>query len=200
MLQMKRLCFGGSFNPPHLGHTRCAAAVAAVGGFDRVVLIPAAVSPHKLASARDLAPGPDRWEMCRLAAAEFPGLIEISDVDLSRPAPSYTIDTVRLLKSRGWDRLSWLIGADQLQALPRWHKALDLIDEVQFVIMARPGFTLDFQALPREFRRLRDHVVEVEPIDVSATEVRQRVRDGESISHMVCPAVAAYIAEKQLYR
>src|SRR6185436_942714 len=93
------LYFGGSFNPIHVGHLICARAVAEKAGFEKVILIPCAQPPHKR-GVEGLAASEDRLEMCRLAAAKQPDLFEVDDLEIKRPPPSYTIDTVRELKKR----------------------------------------------------------------------------------------------------
>ena len=192
------LCFGGSFNPIHYGHLRTSAAVAHRAGYGRVLLIPSAQPPHKPNSA-DLAAPPDRLAMCQLAAAEQPGLFQVSDLEIQRPGASYTIDTARELRSRGEKNINWLIGADMLRILPKWHRAQDLLREVNFVIMARPGWEFDWDSLPLEFRHLKDHVVEAPQIDISATEIRRRVGAGESIEGLTPPSVVRYLKEHNLY-
>src|SRR5678815_1912728 len=102
---MRKLCFGGSFNPIHHAHLICARAVAEARRFDRVVLVPSALPPHKL-RADQLAPPEHRLAMCRLAA-EGDRLFEVSDLELTRTGPSYTIDTARELKRQGWDAVAW---------------------------------------------------------------------------------------------
>lgn len=196
---MKRLCFGGSFNPIHHGHLICARAIAEAAGFERVVLIPTAQPPHKPSSPQ-LAPAADRLAMCRLAAAEQPELFEADDVELTRAGPSYTIDTVVALRSRGWDPIHWLIGADMLLYLPKWYRAAELLRQVQFVVMARPGVELDWQRLPAEFRGLPKNVVTAPLIDISATEIRARVAGGRSIACLTPRPVADYISAHALYR
>ncbi len=85
-------------------------------------------------------------------------------------------------------------------SLPRWHRPLELLKEVHFVIMARPWFTIDWSALPPEFRHLKNQVVDAPLLDISATEIRNRVQRGEPIDTLTPPPVAAYIAEHDLYR
>lgn len=196
---MKRLCFGGSFNPIHLGHLICARAVAESAGFDRVVLIPTRQPPHKPPSP-DLAAPADRLEMCRLAAGEQPDLFEVDDVELSRTGPSYTIDTVAALATRGWGPIHWLIGADMLLYLPKWYHAPELLKQVQFVVMARPGFAMDSSKLPAELRRLEKNLIPAPLIDISATDIRKRAAQGESIAYLTSPSVADYISQRGLYR
>jgi nicotinate-nucleotide adenylyltransferase len=196
--QPRRLCFGGSFNPIHHGHLLCARAVAETAGFDKVILIPSANPPHK-PDANDLAGPADRIHMCRLATKGQPDF-EVDDLELSIPAPSYTIETARTLKKRGWDQVFWLIGADMLHYLPQWHQPLVLMEEVTFIVMARPGWSLDWDLIPPEYRKLRENVVEAPLIDVSATQIRERVRTGKSIAYLTPELVAEYIAQRKLFR
>jgi nicotinate-nucleotide adenylyltransferase len=194
---MPTLCFGGTFNPIHNAHLLCAQAVAEKGGYDRVVLIPTASPPHK--TSDELAPASDRLAMCRLAIAEKK-LFAVSDIETRRGGPSYTLDTVRELSQAGQKLVSWLIGGDMLMYLPKWHRIGELMNEVNFVIMARPGWVMDWNALPSEFRQLQSHVVEAPLIDIRSSDIRRRVRAGEPIDAMVLPKVAHYIRAHHLYR
>lgn len=196
---MRRLCFGGSFNPVHHGHLICARAAAEAQGFDRVILIPSALPPHKLQTT-ELASPHHRLEMCRRAVAGDP-LFEVNDVELTRAGPSYTIDTVRELRRQGWDQVAWLIGADMLSMLPKWRQPLDLMREAELVIMARPGWSFDWKSLPPEYQHLADHVVPPAPLlDISATDLRRRVAEGKSIRYLTTDSVCNYIRDNQLYR
>src|SRR5437016_1171570 len=141
---MKTLCLGGSFNPIHNGHLICARAAAEKAGFDQILLIPTGQPPHKTGSD-DLASGAHRLQMCRLAldsgSSELlhPGHVtfDVSDVELTQTGPSYTIETVRAFKKRGWSQVVWLIGADMLNYLPKWHEHASLLYEAEFLIIAR---------------------------------------------------------------
>lgn len=194
---MNALCVGGSFNPIHNAHLTCAAAVIDKKGFEKAVLIPSAQPPHKV--GHELASPADRLAMCRAAVAGDVRFA-VDDLELRRSGPSYTIDTVRELKRRGWPAVSWMIGADMLLYLPKWHEAEALVREVNFVVVARPGWTIDWSILPPAFRSLHANVVEAPLMDISATEIRRRVRAGESIADLTPPAVAQYIADRGLYR
>lgn len=192
------LCFGGSFNPIHNAHLECCRNVAKLRKSARVLLIPTAVSPHKIGHS-DMASATDRLTMCRIAA-EGDSLFEVSDIELHRKGPSFTIDTVHELQRSGQGPIEWLIGADMLAILPKWHRATELIRDAQILIMARPGFEIRWNDLPEEFRFLKSNVVPAPLIDISATEIRRRVAAGESIADVVPPGVASYIRERGLYR
>lgn len=194
---MRRLYFGGSFNPIHHGHLICARAAAEAGKFDRVVLIPCAQPPHETGKT-DLAPAHDRLEMCRLAAAQS-DLFEISDLEINRGGKSYTIDTARALKSAGHQEINWLIGADMLLYLPNWHEPEALLAEVNFIIMSRPGHSINWPSLPPFYRVLRKNVVESPLIDISSTNIRRRVAAGKSIAFLTPQNVAEYIGRQGLY-
>lgn len=194
---MTQLCFGGSFNPIHVGHLVVSRAVAEACGFDGVLLIPSATPPHKLPTA-DLAEPDERLAMCQIVAQGDP-FFEVSDIELKREGPSYTLDTVRELKARGMSQVNWMIGADMLNYLPKWHKPLELMDEAKLWIALRPGHQVDWSALPKEFRRLESQVVRAPLLEISATEIRQRARVGKSLKYLVTKDVEKYLTERRLY-
>jgi nicotinate-nucleotide adenylyltransferase len=195
---VNRLCFGGSFNPIHHGHLICARAVAEARGYDRIELIPTAQPPHKPQDPA-LAPPEDRLKMCELATYQS-SLLTVNDIELHLPRPSYTIDTARELRRRGFDKVHWLIGADMLLYLPKWRQPAELMAEVEFVILARPGWSFDFNQLPAEFRHLQRNVVETPLIDISSTQIRDRVSRGLDVEYLTPEAVCQYIRERGLYR
>ena len=202
---MRRLCFGGSFNPIHHGHLLCSRAAAEAAGYDRVVLIPSAMPPHKT-YAKTLAAPPHRLEMCRLAVAGDP-FFAVEDLELTRPGPSYTLDTARELRRRGWDRVDWLIGADMVPGLTKWHRPQELLKEVTFLVMRRPGYGIDWTALSRAPGELAGQTIDpaltdlfVPQVDISATMLRNRVAAGRSIRYLTPPPVVEYIERHNLYR
>ena len=195
---MADLWFGGSFNPVHHAHLICARAAAEHAGFEKVILVPSAVSPHKISNS-EMASASDRLEMCRLATANVPGF-GVSDIELQLPSPSYTLQTVHELKRQGHSQINWLIGGDMLLYLPQWRQPLELLSEVRFVVMARPGWTLDWSLLPPEYRDLRQNVVETPLVQISASDIRRRVTAGISIDYLTPPAVCDYIRNRGLYR
>lgn len=195
---MKTLYFGGSFNPVHHGHLICARHAAERAGFDVVTLVPSATPPHKSTSI-DLAPARDRVRMCQLAI-DGQTAFEVNDLETQRTGPSYTIDTARALAGQAGDRVSWLLGADMLRTLPTWHDPEALRAEVDFVVLARPGWSIDWATMPEEFRALQTKVIEAPLIEISATEVRQRVRRGLPIDFLTPQPVVEYIRSAALYR
>lgn len=195
---MRRLCFGGSFNPIHHGHLIGARAVAEAAGFDRVLLIPSSLPPHKL-GASAMAPAGHRLAMCRLAV-EGDSMFDVDDLELTRKGRSYTIDTARQLRGRGWQEVHWLIGADTVPLLPEWHEPDALLHEVSFVVMERPGYDLDWASLPAPLQSLRANVVGGPRIEISASDIRRRVAAGRSIRYLTPPAVENYLLRNGLYR
>lgn len=197
------LLFGGSFDPVHHGHLIVARHVAEVLDLDRVVLIPCATPPHK--PARQLAPAVDRVAMCRAAVRGEP-LFEVSDWETAQAGPNYTLLTVRHFREQRADAaIYWLLGLDSLRELDSWYRAEELADACTLVTAARPGFVRPraeelggrFTAL--QTGRLLDHIVPGPEIDISATEIRARVRAGRSIRYLVPEAVAEYIEARGLY-
>jgi nicotinate-nucleotide adenylyltransferase len=199
---MKRLCFGGSFNPIHHGHLLVARAVAEAMDFDRVVFIPSAQPPHKPDPA-DLAAAEHRLAMCHLAieaAADSTDLFQVSDIELGRHGPSYTVDTARILTRQGLGPVYWLIGGDTVPQLLTWHEPQALLREVHFVIIDRPECPIPWQALAPEYQALQSGVVAAPMLEISATDIRRRVAADRSITYLTPEAVVSYIRQNALYR
>jgi nicotinate-nucleotide adenylyltransferase len=194
----KKICLGGSFNPIHLGHLICARAAMEAVGAEGVLLFPTGQSPHKL-SDPEVASAEHRAAMCRAATMDL-AAFEIDDRETRHDGPSYTIQTARELRAQGWHQVNWLIGADLLSRLHTWHEADALIEEVNFIVMARPGFTFDWNSMPVKFQHQQNNVVQVPQIDISSTEIRGRVRAGKPIDLLTPTAVCRYIEAKKLYR
>lgn len=198
--------FGGTFDPVHHGHLIIARSIAELCGFDRITLVPASVPPHKSPSQ---ASAQDRLTMLKLAIAGQSGF-DLCDLELFRQGPSYTMDTLQALRAQhGPDaELFWIIGADMIKDLPKWNRAKELPDLVTFVIAARPPYQqqLDqsFRQLenfftPRQVQQFRQFVAPSPLIEISSTQVRQRVAAGLPISYLVPPAVEQYIHGHRLY-
>jgi len=199
--------FGGTFDPVHNGHLIVARALAEQQGFGRVRFVPTAQPPHKPPAE---APGPDRLAMLRLAVAGE-AIFDVWDIELTRAGPSYTLDTLRAVRrQRGADaKLYWVIGADMLEDLPRWHKVQEVLGEAEIIIAARPPWDRQLDEVfsrlgkhfaPAQVERLRASVVSTPLIDISSTDIRRRRRRGRSIRYLVPEPVAAYIAEHGLYQ
>jgi len=198
------LLFGGSFDPIHHGHLIVARAAAERLQAARVVLIPAAQPPHK--QTVTLAPARHRLHMARLAV-DGDELFDVSDCELTREGPSYTIDTVRHFREIYGPKvlLYWLIGADSLAELPTWRAIKTLVDECIFVTAVRPGMAPPWATLrnvlsEKQLAVMKDYVLQTPLIEISATELRRRVAENLSVRYLTPPAVAAYIAENGLYR
>jgi len=194
---------GGSFDPVHLGHLGVAEAAREEFELDRVVFVPAAQPPHKGGVA--LAPAADRLEMVKLAVAANPHFLA-SDVELQRKGPSYTIDTLTEISTLyPVARLFFIVGADSLSELHQWHRARELVERFDFIIVGRPGVeALQFERLVAAFgaaaaERLRLGYLSREPYNISATDIRARVAAGKSIRYLVTPAVERYIFKRGLY-
>jgi nicotinate-nucleotide adenylyltransferase len=181
---------GGSFNPIHHGHLISATRAAEAVKLDRVLFIPTAVSPLK--NGNDLAPAADRWGMLRLALRGN-RLFEASDVELRRGGVSYTVDTLRELRRRTKASLFWIIGADAARLLPRWKSIAEVRRLAAFIILPRPG-----DSLPRKMPK--DHIVKAPLLEISSSEIRDRIRRGLSVRYLVPDAVERYLLRKGLYR
>ncbi|MCE5279741.1 MAG: nicotinate-nucleotide adenylyltransferase [Planctomycetaceae bacterium] len=205
----ERLAYmGGTFDPVHNGHLSIARAVAQRLSVDRVTFVPAAAPPHK--SGGTVAGKEDRLAMLELAVGDQP-LLAVSRIELDRPGPSYTRDTLvelRRLAGPG-PELVWIIGADMLADLHLWHRADEVVDLATIVTAVRSPWDRRleqiFQRLSGSFTieqvaRLRQGVLSTPLADVSSTLVRARVSAGQSVAELVPPAVSDYIAAHGLYR
>jgi nicotinate-nucleotide adenylyltransferase len=181
---------GGSFDPIHHGHLLVARAVLEALGLDSVRFVPAREQPFK--RGRHGATAEQRAAMVALAVAEEPRFA-LERAELDRPGPSYTVDTLRALKAREPGiELVLLVGADAAQELSSWHEAAEIPRLAKVAAFARPG-----APPPRGPGIWR--TVAVPAIDISATEVRERVRAGRPIRWLVPEAVARYVAAERLY-
>ncbi len=197
--------FGGTFDPIHVGHLISARSLAEQARLERVILIPAAQSPHK--ANLPIAAAAHRLEMCRLAVHGDP-LFDVTDVEVKRVGPSYTYDTVRQMYdvAGAQPSLFWLIGADQLGELHRWHRAKDLLQLVTFVTAVRPGWKppgepeLAARLGLEPARSILAHCYRTPYVEVSASDIRRRLLDRLSVRYMVPDAVASYIQTNALYR
>ena len=184
---------GGTFDPPHLGHLIVARDAAAGLGLDRVFLVLAARPPHK---RRVTAPPGLRLEMLEAASADDPVLVA-SDIEVRRAGTSYTVDTLRELRARYPEaELVLLIGVDQWRQLADWKDPQGIARLATVAVMAREG---EDPAAVDPGVSVPSCVVPVTRIDVSATDVRARARQGRSIRHLVPDAARIIIERETLY-
>jgi len=192
---MKIGFLGGSFDPVHFGHLIAAQDVYEQYKLDRLFLVPAAQAPLKPNDVQSTTE--DRWQMLK-AACEWDRRLEISDYELRKGGMSYTIDSVRHFRTKfPRDELLWIIGGDQLPLLQKWKEIDELAKMIEFIFLERPKHP----SKPHpEIPGLRLHRCDGHLIEISSSELRQRVRAWLSL-HYFCPQkVIAYIEDKKLYR
>jgi nicotinate-nucleotide adenylyltransferase len=178
--------FGGTFDPIHHGHLILAREALETLELETVIFIPAAASPHKL--EQELTAPDVRLEMLRAAIGSEPDFV-FDPMELQRPAPSYAVDTVEALRQRKPEaEFFYLIGEDHVGRLTTWHHFAELSKMVQFVVLARSGVKTE-----HPYRTIRRH------LDISATNIRNRVATGRSIRYLVPPAVEKIIRDRHLY-
>lgn len=186
---------GGTFDPIHIAHLIIAEEALDLLGLDRVIFILSARPPHK--SGDDVTSAEHRLEMVRLAIDGNPRLA-LSDVEVKRTEPSYTVETIRQFRREFGERekLYFIMGADSLAQFFTWKDPLDLISACEFVVAPRPGVSPG-GGDPRI--REKAHLLDTPLIGVSSSDIRERVRTGRSIRYLVPEGVVAYIKEKNLY-
>lgn len=196
--------FGGTFDPIHLGHTAVAAHAAKQIGTTKVIFIPAKRSPLKDSSPK--VSGDDRLKMITLATAKDERF-DVSNWELKKREPSYTLGTIRHFRRRLGKATSihWLMGADGIDELPLWYGIGELIDECDLSVMYRAGYKPpDFDKFEtlwgrQRIEKLRRNIIQTPLIDISSTEIRNKLAAGLDVSDMVAPSVADYIRKHNLY-
>ena len=190
---------GGTFDPLHRAHLHLADAAAQALQLDRLILIPAGDPWRK--RDRSVTPARHRLAMTLAAVEERRGGLEVSDLEIRRDGPTYTLDTVRELRDRGAKQLWWIMGADAVLDLPHWHKPNEILTCARIAAAVRPGAELDRRQLDRIVYGLGRWLdwVPMDPIDLSASELRDRMRAHEDVSDDVPLAVLSYAREQQLY-
>ena len=209
---------GGTFNPVHLGHLRAAHEVAETLGLDRVLFVPALIPPHK--DPAQSASAEHRLEMVRLAVRDNP-LFEVSDVELRRGGPSYTIDTLdELASAMPCEELYFIVGSELFRTIDSWHCWERLFHVSHFVVVHRPGYHFDpLKRCPLALQRRigydkkeggveyythesskRVISVPIVGLNLSSTRIRELRSEGRSIRYLVPEAVERYIVDHSLYR
>ena len=191
---MKICLFGGTFDPPHIGHLLIAQTVCEAEGFDKVVFIPANRSPNKKVATLQK----DRVDMLELAVEGNPNF-EISDLEIRRGGVSYTIDTLRAFKDElvdGNDEISYLIGSDSLLDFKNWKDPKEIIEISNVIVAIRPGFR------PSDIPSWLLHGVHFANIprfEISSSNIRKRWAEDKTIRYMVTLPVWEYINKHNLY-
>jgi nicotinate-nucleotide adenylyltransferase len=185
--------FGGTFDPPHIGHLIAAQDACMQLALDRVLFVPAGQPPHKL--DQKVSPPELRLEMLTAALADDERF-QVSQVELRRAGPSYMVDTLReLRRDFSGDDLFLLLGADQVRELHTWREPEEVARLAHIVLISRTGVV----AVP-QLQVLVGQSIEVTRIDVSATQIRHRIAAGQPIRYLVPPAVEQIIRRRGLYQ
>jgi len=197
------ILFGGTFDPIHKGHLAVAQAAVEQLDTERLIFVPAHRSPHKTDTS---ASGCHRLEMIRRAIVGCDRL-DVSDCELERTGPSYTLDTVRHFQRRfdGGVDLVWLIGADQLASLEQWYRIDELLEACRIAVMHRGGCPPpDFERFKGIFTEpqlaaLKENVMATPLVDISSTDIRRRLAAGDSCPDVLPDPVVRYIRTHHLY-
>jgi nicotinate-nucleotide adenylyltransferase len=207
--------FGGSFNPIHYGHLLLADEVLEQLGLDRVLFVPAAQPPHKVPSS--LAPAADRYRMVELAVAGHPGFA-VSDLELRRSGPSYTVDTLEALAAAG-DTLFLLLGSETFLDLLSWREPARIAALARLVVVPRTGSPFDPRSAAAQkvaravgaggFAHVEPGrpvperavlVVHATSLPRSSSDLRRRAREGRSLAYRLPEALVTYLREHRLYQ
>ena len=194
--------FGGTFNPIHNAHLRIAQEAKDRFGLDRILLVPSGYSWMK--DPKEIASREDRLRMAELAAEECEGF-EVSTIETNQEGPTYSYETLQKLKALyPEDEICFIIGADQLMILEQWKKPEEIFRLATILVADRGGF--DRQEMEEKAAELTERygakirIYHMEASELSSTDLRRRIRDGEDISGCVPEKVAEYVEKKELYR
>lgn len=191
---------GGTFNPIHLGHLMIAEEARQTFHLDKILFVPSYVTPNKQVSGATAA---QRLEMTRLAVADNP-CFAVSDIEIKRQGRSYTVDTLREIKELYGPSyiLYFISGTDTIQDLPNWHRPEEILSLCQFVGATRPDGSQSIGQVIDHFGELGKHILKltVPTMQISSTELRRRIANGQSVRYMMPPAVVEYIRKNGVYQ
>jgi nicotinate-nucleotide adenylyltransferase len=190
---------GGTFDPPHYGHLVLAETTRVQLGLDRVLFVVAGQPPHK--PGCPITPSHHRAAMVEAAIADNPACV-LSRVDLDRPGPHYTVEMLALLRGEYSEaELFFLVGGDSLAQFLTWRDPAGIVRLARLAVMPRPGHEPDLASLEQVLPGLRERLVwlDAPALDIAASDLRRRVREGLPIRYLVPPVVEAYICEHRLY-
>jgi nicotinate-nucleotide adenylyltransferase len=201
---MIQVIFGGSFDPVHFGHLAIADAIHREYAPEKLIWLPAQVSPHKL-NAPPVA-AQHRFAMLQ-SAIEGRLNEEICRFEIERPGPSYSVETLQHLHRRAPDsRIEWVIGADTLTRLPQWHRAAELFALTSFLVLPRPHLaSLDLATFRNQLveplrTSFRAQYVPMQPVAASSLDIRSRLHADQGCQELIPQGVADYIEKHALYR
>lgn len=195
---MKVAIFGGTFNPIHIGHLIMAQYVLNYTDIDKIIFVPNGVPPHK--SDMEIASGKDRFEMVRLSIEDNPNL-DISDFEIKKKTPSWTIDTLQFF-SQKYDQVYFMLGSDNLFDILKWKRSTEILRSFPLIVLPRQRNTRGVYKLINHYTDkycANITFVNMPLIDVSSTEIRKLIKENKSIRYMVCSKVEEYIKRKGLY-
>lgn len=185
--------FGGTFDPPHVGHLVAASEALHALDLDRVLFVPTGRPWQK----STYTPAEDRFMMTTLAVASH-ARFAVSRIELDRRGPTYTVETLEAIaRFFQGSSLFFIAGTDAVADLGTWHRVTDLAALAEVIAVTRPGATFDATAVPGDWPRV--HTMEIPALDISSTMIRQRLAKGEPIDFLVPEAVAGYIRQQGLY-
>jgi nicotinate-nucleotide adenylyltransferase len=190
---------GGTFDPIHYGHLAIAEEARLALGLAHVLFIPAARQPLK--HGAHIGTPEQRFEMARLACVSN-AAFDVSRIEIDRPGPSFTLTTLEALLHEQVGELHFILGADALADLPRWHGAARIVELAKIVAVGRPGSAPDLVRLGQALPALREQLTLLTgpALDISSSALRRRVAAGLPIRYQTPDSVATYISEQGLYR
>ncbi len=192
---------GGTFDPIHFGHLAMAEEAREIFSLDEILFIPSARPPHKV--EKNITPEVHRLMMTYLAT-QSNEKFQVSPMEILREGLSYTLDTMNQLEKKfGADtELFFIIGADSMVDLPKWHKSQELVSKVHFIATTRPGVEVNLEEVEKFFGDNAKNIfqVEVPGLEISSTDIRERVKSGRSIKYLVPEVVEEYILKENLYK
>jgi nicotinate-nucleotide adenylyltransferase len=193
--------FGGTFDPPHVGHLILASEAYSQLGLDRLFWILTPDPPHK--QDQSITSVEHRLAMVKLAIEDNPSF-ELSRVELDRPGPHYTVETLKLVAEQNPDaEIIPIIGGDSLQDLPLWHQPKELLYAAHWIgVMRRPGEETSLEALERELPGISSkvHYVDAPLLEIASREIRSRIAKGKTFRYYLPPSVYEYIQQHHLYQ
>ena len=198
---MKVGIMGGTFDPIHFGHLLLAESAREIFELEKVLFIPSARPPHKVEN--QITPDAHRLMMTYLAT-QSNKFFQVSPMEFLREGLSYTLDTIDALHEKfgAGTELFFIIGSDSMADLYKWHKARELVAKVHFISAARPGVEVNLEEMENFFgaeNMQHIHQIISPELEISSTEIRERVKTGRSIKYLVPKVVEEYILKERLY-